>query len=126
MAGDPTFSTRINAWVKLESDIVDLQNKIAVLRQERETEAVAIIAAVRARGLSKAVLQLKTCAVHMTTNNIPQSLTYTMLESMLKEYFTSTHQTDQTATIINFVKSHRTHKTVSKLDLQLSVAKSTL
>lgn len=113
-----TFATHINTWVRLESEIHALLEKIAVLRKEREAEAATIIEAVRARGLSKAVLKLKTCSVHMSTNNVGQSLTYGMLEGLLHEYFASVRQPDQTAAIIKYVKTHRTHKITARLDLQ--------
>lgn len=112
-----TFATHINTWVRLESEIHALMEKIAVLRKERETEAATIIEAVRARGLSKAVLKLKTCSVHMSTNNVGQTLSYGMLEGLLRDYFASMRQPDQTVAIIKYIKTHRTHKITSRLDL---------
>lgn len=116
------LGNQVRHWVHYDKLLIDLNKQAVDARNKRQIYENVIITTLKAAKHEKAVLQIVGGRILIAEERHTKPLTFTSLESMLKEYYRqkATKGPDETADIIKFIKGHRTLETSTKLKRQVT------
>jgi len=114
------LGNQVRHWVHYDRLLVDLNKQAADTRNKRQMYENTIITTLKAANHEKAVLQIVGGRILISEERQSKPLTFTSLESTLKEYYRQkgSNGKDETQDIMKFIKAHRTLETVTKLKRQ--------
>ena len=116
------LGNQVRHWVHYDKLLIDLNKQAGETRNKRQMHEDAIITTLKAAKHEKAVLQIVGGRILIAEERHTKPLTFTSLESMLKEYYRQKGRTgiDETHDIIKFIKGHRTLETITRLKRQVT------
>ena len=108
-----SLETNIRTWVRLDTEIKQLNAQLKALRGEKEVCATDILEYVSCNNLEEATIKLPNGKIQFVDVNTSQPLTYKFICECLYDYHDQ--DDDKVLEIISFIKSHRTIKTTKQV-----------
>lgn len=99
----------IKEWVTRDNEIKKLNEKLQVLRKDRETYSNNILLHIQNNNMYNSKVRINDSVLQFTSVKQQQTLTYKFLETCAQEYFLNS---DKASEFIDFVKSKRESKMV--------------
>jgi uncharacterized protein YdcH (DUF465 family) len=108
-----TLEQKIQKWVSIDDKIMELNNQIKTLRENKNSLSEIIFSYVdKNPHLKNMTLHISNEKVKFTTTNVMQPLTFKYVEKSLGEIIANSEQVDK---IISYLKTHRENKSVSEI-----------
>jgi hypothetical protein len=102
----------IRHWVYYDKSITELNKKIRDLRNLKHTYEAKALELLKARNMTAPVIQVTGGRILVTEDKTSEALTFTMLQSMLDEYYAAKPGSkNETKEILKYIREHRTTET---------------
>jgi hypothetical protein len=106
-----TFQEQIKGWVSLDNQLKILNDKVRVIRDERNNIGEQITNYVETENLQNATVEISDGKLKFLNNKVIQPLSFKLLESCLNEIMDQ----EQAKTIIKYIKTKREVKNVNDI-----------
>ena len=106
-----TFQEQIKEWVSLDNQLKILNDKVRVIRDERNNIGEQITNYVETENLQNATVEISDGKLKFLNNKVIQPLSFKLLESCLNEIMDQ----EQAKTIIKYIKTKREVKNVNDI-----------
>ena len=106
-----TFQEQIKGWVSLDNQLKILNDKVRVIRDERNNIGEQITNYVETENLQNATVEISDGKLKFLNNKVIQPLSFKLLESFLNEIIYQ----EQAKTIIKYIKTKREVKNVNDI-----------
>jgi hypothetical protein len=111
----------IRHWVYYDKSIAELNKKLRDLRNLKHTYEAKALELLKARNLTAPVIQVTGGRILIAEDKTSEALTFTMLQTMLDEYYASKPGSkNETKEIVKYIREHRTTDTKPCLRLYKS------
>ena len=107
-----SFDNNIKTWVSVDNEIKRLNDKLKILREQKNKLQVDITNHITSNNLQNSQVQITDGRLKFTTTKIQQPLTFTYLEDTLSEII---KDKTQATTILNHLKNKRECKIVPEI-----------
>ena len=102
----------IRHWVYYDKSIAELNKKIRDLRNLKHTYEAKALELLKARNQAAPIIQVTGGRILIAEDKSSEALTFTMLKTMLDEYYASKPGSrNETKEIIKYIQEHRTTET---------------
>ena len=106
-----TFQEEIKGWVSLDNQLKILNDKVRVIRDERNNIGEQITNYVETENLQNATVEISDGKLKFLNNKVIQPLSFKLLESCLNEIMDQ----EQAKTFIKYIKTKREVKNVNDI-----------